>query len=95
MRLFAGDGVCRKENDYLTDLLNSEKSLNCFLSTRPATTTPSSLDKEDLLLQVRGIPFVVLAVLRLLATTFASAKFIFPYLARGKQTHKSLLVVYL
>jgi len=62
MRLFSGDGVCRKEKDYLTDLLDSEKSLNRFLS-RPAMTTPSSLDKEDLLLQVRGIPFVVLAVL--------------------------------
>ena len=62
MRLFSGDGVCRKEKDYLTDLQDSEKSLNRFLS-RPATTTPSSLDKEDLLLQVRGIPFVILAIL--------------------------------
>ena len=95
MRLFSGDGVCRKENDYLTDLLNSEKSLNCFLSTRPATTTPSSLDKEDLLLQVWGIPFVVLAVLGYLLLLSHLLNLFFYTLQEVKKHIKSLFVVYL
>ena len=94
MRLFAGDGVCRKENDYLTDLLNSEKSLNRFLS-RPAMTTPSSLDKEDLLLQVRGIPFVVLAVLGYLLLLSHLLNLFFYTLQEVKKHIKSLFVVYL
>jgi len=94
MRLFSGDGVCRKENDYLTDLLDSEKSLNRFLS-RPAMTTPSSLDKEDLLLQVRGIPFVVLAVLGYLLLLSHLLNLFFYTLQEVKKHIKSIFVVYL
>jgi len=94
MRLFSGDGVCRKEKDYLTDLQDSEKSLNRFLS-RPATTTPSSLDKEDLLLQVRGIPFVVLAVLGYLLLLLHLLNLFFYTLQEVKKHIKSLFVVYL
>jgi len=54
-----------------------------------------ALDKQDLLLQVRGIPFVVLAVLGYLLLLLHLLNLFFYTLQEVKKHIKSLFVVYL